>query len=125
MFEAHGVWSARYDHTQADRVNRGRLVGFQDYVAKRRQPGALARMISTDDAFRSDLDGAYAEAWALSFYLCETQPQNYASYLAAVAQQPLFGDYPAAARIADFQRIFGSDMKVFEAKFLRFMQDVE
>jgi hypothetical protein len=125
MFEAPGVWSARYDHTQADRVNRGRLAGFRDYVAKRRQPGALSVLLTSDEPFRRDQDGAYAEAWALSFYLCETQPRQYADYLATTAERPLFGDYPAAERLADFQRVFGSDMKLFDAKFLRFMQEVE
>jgi hypothetical protein len=82
-------------------------------------------LVTTDDAFRSDLDGAYAEAWALSFYLCETQPKLYAAYLEKTAQRPAFSDYPAAERMADFQAIFGSDLKIFEAKFLRFMQDVK
>ncbi len=125
MFEAPGVWSARYDHTQADRVNRGRLAGFRNYLAKRRQPGSLAMLLSTDDAFRSDQDGAYAEAWALSFYLCETQPRQYADYLALTAARPLFSEYPATERMADIQSIFGSDLKMLEAKFLRYMQEVE
>jgi len=125
MFEAPGVWSARYDHTQADRVNRGRLAGFRDYVAKRRQSGSLARLLTTDDAFRTDLDGAYAEAWALSFYLCETQPRLYADYLARTADRPVFSEYSAAERMADFQAVFGSDLKMFEAKFLRYMEDVK
>ena len=125
MFEAPGVWSARYDHTQADRVNRGRLDGFRRYVAGRRQPGSLAMLLTTDDAFRSDPDGAYAEAWALSFYLCETQPQLYAAYLEKTAERPAFSDYPAGERMADFQAIFGSDLKLFEAKFLRYMQEVK
>jgi hypothetical protein len=125
MFEAPGVWSARYDHTQADRVNRGRLEGFREYVATRRQPGSLARMLTNDDAFRSDPDGAYAEAWALSFYLCETQPRLYADYLARTADRPVFSDYPAVERMADFQNIFDSDLKLFEAKFLRYMEDVK
>jgi hypothetical protein len=125
MFEAPGVWSERYDHTQADRVNRGRLDGFRKYVAGRRQPGSLARMLTTDDAFRSDPDGAYAEAWALTFYLCETQPKLYAAYLEKTAQRPAFSDYPAAERMADFQAIFGSDLKMFEAKFLQFMHEVK
>jgi hypothetical protein len=125
MFEAPGVWSARYDHTQADRVNRNRLAGFREYVAKRRQPGSLAAMLTTDDAFRSDPDGMYAEAWALSFYLCETQPRQYAEYLERTADRPLFSDYPAAERIADFQAIFGSDLKMFETKFLRYMEGVK
>jgi Protein of unknown function (DUF1570) len=125
MFEAPGVWSERYDHTQADRVNRSRLAGFRDYMAQRRQPGALAMLLTTDDAFRSDLDGAYAEAWALSFYLCETQPRLYANYLALTADRPVFSEYSAAERMADFQSIFGSDLKMLDAKFLRYMQDVK
>ncbi len=125
MFEAPGVWSARYDHTQADRVNRGRLTGFHKYVASHRQPGSLATLLTTDDAFRSDPDGAYAEAWALSFYLSETQPKLYAAYLTKTAERPVFSEYPAVERLADFQAIFGSDMKMFEAKFLRYMQDVK
>jgi hypothetical protein len=125
MFQAPGVWSERYDHTQADRVNRGRLDGFRKYVTGRRQPGSLARMLTTDDAFRSDPDGAYAEAWALTFYLCETQPKLYAAYLEKTAQRPAFSDYPAAERMADFQAIFGSDLKLFEAKFLQFMHEVK
>jgi len=125
MFEAPGVWNAQYDHAQADRVNRARLQGFRDYVATRRQPGALAVLLSTDQAFRSDSEGAYAEAWALSFYLCETQPRLYATYLAKAAERPLFSDYPAAERMADFQDVFGREMKMFETKLLRYMEDVK
>jgi hypothetical protein len=125
MFEAKGVWNAHYDRTQADRINRDRLAGFHDYVAKRRQPGSLAMLLTTDEAFRSDPDGAYAEAWALSFYLCETRPRQYAEYLERTADRELFSDYPAAERIADFQAVFGSDLKIFEIKFLRYMDEVE
>jgi hypothetical protein len=125
MFEAPGVWSARYDHTQADRVNRGRLESFRRYVADRRQPGTLATLLTSDTPFRTDPDGAYAEAWALSFYLCETQPRLYAAYLEKTAQRPLFIDYPAAERLADFQSFFGNDLKLFDAKFLRYMEGVK
>jgi hypothetical protein len=125
MFEAPGVWNARYDRTQHDRINRGRLLGFRQYIAKRRQPGALAALLATDQLFRSDVDGAYAEAWALSFYLCETQPRLYATYLAKTADRPLLSEYTAAERVADFQAIFGNEMKMFETKFLRYMADVE
>jgi hypothetical protein len=124
MFEAPGVWNARYDNSQSDRVNRGRLQSFRDYVAKRRQPGALSRLLTTDQAFRSDPDGAYAEAWALSFYLCETQPRLYSAYLAKTAERPVFTEYTAAERMADFQEFFGSEMKMFEIKFLRYMKEV-
>jgi hypothetical protein len=57
--------------------------------------------------------------------LCETQPRLYASYLERTASRPLFSDYPAAERLADFQDIFGAEMKMFETKFLRYMQEVK
>lgn len=122
MFEAPGVWSARYDHTQADRINQGRFDSFRRYAKSRRQPGSLAMLLATDDAFRSDPDGAYAEGWALSFYLCETQPRQYAAYLEKTAARPAFSNYSADERIADFEAIFGSDLKLFEAKYLHYMQ---
>lgn len=125
MFEARGVWSAQYDHTQGDRVNRGRLADFQDFVATQWKPGTLSALLSSDRMFETDPAGAYALAWALSFYLSETQPRLYSQYLAKTAERPAFGDYPAAERMADFQDIFGSEMKMFETKFLRYMADVK
>ena len=125
MFEAPGVWNAKYDHSQADRINRDRLYGFREYVAKRRTPGALVSLLSSDQLFRTDSLGAYAEAWALSFYLCESQPRLYAKYLEKTAERPLFVDYSAAERIADFQDVFGNEMKMFEIKFLRYMEEIK
>jgi hypothetical protein len=125
MFEAPGVWNAQYDHSQSDRINRGRLADFHKYTRARRKPGSLLALLSTDQAFRGDVIAAYAEAWALSFYLCETQPRLYAAYLNKTASRPLFSDYPAAERIADFQDTFGSEMKMFEMKFLRYMEEIK
>jgi hypothetical protein len=125
MFEAPGVWNAQYDRTQSDRINRGRLNGFREYVTKRRSPGSLATLLTSDTLFQSDVDGAYAEAWALSFYLCETQPRAYSELLTRIAKRPAFGDYSAVERMADFQSIFGSEMKIFDTKFLHYMQDVK
>jgi hypothetical protein len=125
MFEARGVWNVQYDRSQSDRVNRGRLLDFRDYVADRRKSGALEALLTSDQAFRSDTEGAYAEAWALSFYLCETQPRLYAQYLTKTTERPLFSDYSAAERMADFQDIFGSELRMIDMKFLRFMEEVK
>ena len=125
MFEARGVWNAQYDRTRDDRINRGRLLDFRDYVATRRKPDSLSLLLTTDNTFRTDGAAAYAEAWALSFYLCETQPRLYAQYLTKTADRPLFSDYPAGERMADFQSIFGSEMKMFDVKFLRFMEELK
>lgn len=125
MFEAPGVWNAQYDNSQSDRINRARLNEFKHYAATRRRPGALWEMIASDEAFRSDMSGAYAEAWALSFYLCETQPRLYAEYLAKTVERPLFTEYTPAERVADFQSVFGKETRMFETKFLRYMEEVK
>jgi hypothetical protein len=125
MFEAPGVWNPLNDHSQSDRVNRSRLEGFRKLVKERYQPGSLATFLSSDNAFQSDPEGAYGEAWALSFYLCETRPRQYCAYLAKTADRPLFSDYGPVERMADFEAIFGTDIKLFEAKFLSYMHDVK
>lgn len=124
MFEARGVWDSSHYPTRGDRVNRMRLDDFKSYLS-RRQKGTLARLISSDEMFRSDPQGAYAEAWALSFYLCETQPRLYARYLTKTAQREQFEVYSPDERIADFQDVFGGELKMFEVKFLRWMEDIK
>jgi hypothetical protein len=125
MFEARGVWDAHSDQSQSDRINAGRLRDFRDYASKRRQPGALRQMLTSDNVFRTDPVSAYAEAWALSFYLCETQPRLYCAYLAKVAAREPFSGYSATERMSDFQSLFGKEMKMFETKFLRYMAEVK
>jgi hypothetical protein len=125
MFEARGVWNSSSYTTLKDRINTGRLHDFKEYVSTRRQPGSLARLVTTDDAFRSDPLGAYAEAWALSFYLCETRPQEYAAYLEKTAARPMFGTYSDLERMADFQQAFGNDWKLLEANFLAWMAAIK
>jgi hypothetical protein len=125
MFEARGVWNAHYDQTQADRINRGRLMDFKHHLIPKWHPGLVLDVISSDRMFQSDPSSAYALAWGLSFYLCETQPRLYAQYLAKTAERPMFGDYSAAERVADFQDIFGNETKMFETKFLRYMEEVK
>lgn len=125
MFEARGVWDAHSDQTQADRINRARLVDFKKYAGSRRQPGALLQFLTTDTLFKTDVMAAYAEAWALSFYLCETDPRLYGNYLAKTAERPALSDYSAGDRLADFQAVYGKEMKMIETKFLRYMAEVK
>jgi hypothetical protein len=124
MFEARGVWNSQSYHSLKDRLNFGRLRDFQDRVAKGRPAGTMAGLVASDRMFRSDSAGAYAEAWALSLYLCETRPRQYMDYLAKTANRPMFSEYSAAERMADFQAAFGGDLAQLEANFLAWMADV-
>ena len=122
MFEAPGVWNSSVHRQQSDRINRYRLDRYRNYVATRRKPGSLEKLIASDDLFRSDADAAYAEAWAVSFYLAERQPRKYLQYLRLLtARQPL-SDYPTANRLQDFHSVFGRDLDMLEVHMLRFIQ---
>jgi hypothetical protein len=124
MFEAKGVWDRRSTHTRKDRINRGRLDDFR-YLLPQRKAGTLPRLIASDDQFRSDAAAAYAEAWTLSFFLCETRPKEYCDYLELVASRKPFSKYPAKKRVADFARYFGSDFKQLDAELLHFVEDLK
>jgi hypothetical protein len=125
LFEAPGVSDSRHSALQAERINRDRLEQFKRYAAGRRRPGAAAELIASDRLFASDVDAAYAESWALTFFLVETEPRKYAQYLQKTSPRPPFEDYTRAERLADFTSVFGGDLRMLEARFLRFMQDIQ
>ena len=121
LFEAPGVYDAR-NHTQpAERINRGRFEGFMKAIAPRHKPELITALIANDDLFNSNPGAAYAESWALTFFLVETMPQKYARYLPRTAERAPFAAYTPAERLADFTAVFGSDWRMLEAQFVRFM----
>jgi hypothetical protein len=75
--------------------------------------------------FDADAGRAYAEAWALSFFLSEKMPRQYCDYLELTASRPVFEKYPSAERLRDFQKVFGRDLKLVESQFLRFMDELK
>ena len=124
MFEAPGVWNSRANTRREDRINRGRFDYFRQKVAPNHKPELLQAIVGSDRLFSIDTSLAYAEAWALSFFLVETQPRKYSEYLALTARRPMGQAYPSAKRLADFTSIFGSDFRMLEARFLRFMAEL-
>ena len=107
MFEARGVWQSRTYPNQADRINRGRLHDWHSNAKGRRQTDAIAQLISSDRPFGTDPEGAYAEAWALTFFLIESTPKKYIEYMAKTAARPAFTDYPGPKRLQDFTDVRG------------------
>ena len=126
VFEAPGIRDSASGQGKAiQRVNKDRYVAFQNYAQAGRKPKSLADFVSSDKPFQASALDGYAEAWALSFYLIETRPAKYASYLKAIASRDPMKDYPQAERLSDFQAVFGSDLKMLEAGFLRFFARLE
>lgn len=124
MFEAPGVYDSQNHPGVADRVNRSRLHDFKRSVERRHTPKVISSIIATDELFRLNPAAAYAEAWALTYYLVETQPRQYAEYLKRTASHPLFHRSTAAERTADFTAVFGSDWPMIEARFRHFMAEL-
>jgi hypothetical protein len=124
MFEARGVWNSRTYTKQTDRLNLGRLNAFRRNLPQR-EKGTLAQLVSSDRLFDTNSGAAYAESWALTFYLVETLPREYARYLALTAARPGFEDYPSAQRLADFTSVFGGNLELVETKFLRYMAELK
>lgn len=123
MFEARGVWDARSIYTRTDRINRLRL---RDFMAglESRPDNRIAYLVGSDQGFRTEPVGAYAEAWTLSFFLCETRPQDYCRYLERVAARKPFSDYPSRNRLADFTACFGNDLELLDAQLCRFAEEL-
>jgi hypothetical protein len=125
MFEAPGIYDAHRYPQLADRINRGRLNDFRSYVESRHKPELIQSIVASDRIFSVNSTAAYAEAWALTFYLIENEPRKYAQYLALTAGRPAFSDCDAAQRVADFTAVFGSNWRMMEAQFLRFMKTIK
>ena len=105
-------------------VNPMRLPQFRQYL-RQRPSDSLRTLISTDKRFRDRSQGldAYAEAWALTYFLIRQHSKQYVEYLRMLsAKKPILTDTPQD-RIVQFERHFG-DLKRLDAEFLRYMAKV-
>ena len=105
-------------------VNRPRLTRFWSYLA-RRPDDSLVTLLSQDDRFRNTdtaLD-AYAETWALTYFLIRQRGKQYTEYLRKISgKKPLLWDKPET-RLNEFQQAFG-DLRELDKEFLRYMRRV-
>lgn len=124
MFEASGVNDARRHPHQADRINPARLAALRRRLATGRPADTLAALVSSDRLFQTNPDAAYAEAWALTFYLVETNPRGYARLLSRTAELPPLESYSSQQRLRDFAEIFGTDFTMLDARLLRFIDSL-
>ncbi|QDV52934.1 DUF1570 domain-containing protein [Gimesia fumaroli] len=106
------------------RINRTRLLWFHHYAQKRRGKESLQAFIRDDRQFHSATLDAYAEAWALTFFLVETQPARYARYLKKISARDPLKEYSADAREQDFKDAFKTNIRTMEVDYLHFMNQL-
>ncbi|MGQ9576790.1 MAG: DUF1570 domain-containing protein [Thermoguttaceae bacterium] len=103
-------------------VNQARLARFCEYLT-RRPADSLASLVRDDQRFRDPKQGldAYAEAWALTYYLLRQRPQQYLAYLRLLsAKRPMVWDEPQT-RLEEFKQAFGEDLEKLDRDFTQYV----
>ena len=106
-------------------VNYPRLAEFRRYLS-RRPVNSLETLLTDDTRLRNSetAPNAYAEAWALTYFLSRRYPRQYIAYMKLLsAKKPQQWD-DTNARLADFKETFGDDLRKLDAEFVRYMLDV-
>lgn len=107
------------------KVNWHRLTRFRDYLA-RRPPESLAALLTEDDRFRKSANAAldaYAEAWALCYFLIKRKQDKFVAYVAELSQQPRLKSVTTEERLAVFQKHFG-DLNQLDTEFVTYLARV-
>ena len=120
-FEAPDL-SSRRGWSGIGKVNAPRLFRFREFLKTKREPDSLETLVRDNSRF-ADADSAidaYAEAWALTYFLIRTRIRDYSKYLQLISQkQPLRWSKPEE-RLAEFQSVFGNDFARLNREFLSF-----
>ncbi|HKD38335.1 MAG TPA: DUF1570 domain-containing protein, partial [Pirellulales bacterium] len=102
---------------------RPRLDRFREYLAHRPAKSLLS-LISDDKRFRDPRQAldAYAEAWALNYYLISQKPKEFLAYMEVMAAKKTLLTGPPEMRVKEFQAAFGDDLDRLDAEFVKYMQ---
>lgn len=106
-------------------VNHLRLHDFAKY-ARRRPPDSLRTLIENDARCRnaSTAIDAYAEAWALTYFLIRKHPKEYIDYVKMLGEKKPMRFGNEESRLREFQEHFG-DIEELDGEFMRYMERVE
>ena len=104
-----------------DRINVGPLKVNSRYskAAMRARAVDWDDVVADDRAFRGDVlaGEAYAHAWSIHWFLATKYRKQYVEYLQMLSQkQPLAKD-DGAARLQDFERVFGKPVGKLQSEF--------
>ncbi|MGQ9505208.1 MAG: DUF1570 domain-containing protein [Thermogutta sp.] len=121
FFETPDLRSARGWST-VGALNYDRLQHFRSYLS-RRPSQSLANLIRDNSSFQNleTAPDAYAEAWALTYFLLQQKSRMFMAYLNRLREKPpLVYDNPET-RIEDFRQAFGGSLEQLEQEFLRYV----
>lgn len=125
VFEAPGIRGGHSSSNLKSRLNPERQAWFVNFAKNRRKSRTLAQFLAEDRAFDTQTLDAYSEAWALSFYLVEKRPRDYAKYLARISKKDPLKEYTSQQRVADFEQTISKDLNLIEAEYIRFITSLK
>jgi hypothetical protein len=103
------------------RVNHRRLSTFRQSLADGSK-SPVAALVANDRLFRDTRTGpeAYAQAWALTYYLLRSREDAYVAYLHELAAKPRLVWDDESTRLAEFQKHFGN-LDVLDAQVREYL----
>lgn len=105
------------------KVNPFRLGRFRRFLNTRRKRDSLRTLVSSDKRLteaKTSAD-AYAEAWALTWFLIRTRRKDYETFLKRVANKPPLSWDTPESRLKEFEGVFGGIDKL-DAAFQRYFE---
>ena len=108
--------------------NRPRVAKFAEWYKSGTRPvDSLKTLIQDDSRFISveTAEIAYAEAWALTYYLIKRRRKDYAAFLKLIAEKPLLVYPDPPERIAEFEAIFGSDWEELDEEMVALLKQIK
>ncbi|MSR57416.1 MAG: DUF1570 domain-containing protein [Planctomycetaceae bacterium] len=110
----------------AGAVNDLRLGQFRKQL-ERRPADSLTTLIQSDARFTNpdQMGPAYAEAWALSYFLIKARKKAYVEYLNRLAAKPRLVFDDPATRLKDFRAAFGDDLQQLDQEFVKYVRKLK
>lgn len=107
---------------QVNRVNLDRWRKYQ----QNRPPESLETLLADDSRFRraATAEAAYAECWALTYFLIRTRRQQYIEYLQELSRSRPLVTRSDSERIDMVERAFGLPLSALDQQFVSYMRRV-
>jgi hypothetical protein len=123
-FEAPDLTSSR-GWRGIGRVNYPRLETFRRNLPNWRRD-SLVSLVAENQRFRDPRTAAaaYADAWALNYFLIKYRPKEYVAYLKMLSEKSPLAEDDAETRLAEFKAHF-RDLTTLERDFLKQMSRLQ
>lgn len=107
------------------KVNRHNLAVFAKYTSNRPED-SLEQLLLNDDRLRAGdtLTNAYAESWALTYFLLKSKPKQFVNYMKQLKLKSPGNPSTSKERIELFQDCFGNDLTKIDRDLILFIRKV-